>query len=617
MKRALLYVAYTVALGLLIALPAASGGAVLGMVRVVYQPVEPAKAPLVSESAAPRPLAVLTDTILLQGEASGGYYSESFELPNEEMIEEEVQRLLDEADAFVELLTEQEKPALSPDVPSLIWPLRPSRELSDYGYYAIYNYVDHDPNYPYYRLDYNCGTRTYDLPSGYNHDGTDYSLWPFPWKKVEYDEVAVVAAAPGIIVSKKDGNYDRECVAESKPWNAITLQHSDGSRSIYGHLKMNSLTSKEKGDLVEQGEFLGIVASSGTSGWPHLHFILKNADREIIDPYHGPCNPSPSLWVSQPPYYDSGVNLLTTGHTSPEIPGCPEPEIPNIDSNFAPGDSVFFTLYYRHLLNTQTSVLTVYEPDGTIYSSWQYSTSSEHLSMTYSYWWYDLGSDVPTGTWRFEVIYEGKTYETYFNVDAPAFITVLSPNGNEIWHTESTQNITWADNLGGEVHIELYRDGAYHSSIAKSTSSNGQYAWTIPADVPEGTNYRIRVTNVNNPTLFDESDGAFAIKSTWLPMADFVASPTSGPAPLTVVFTDTSIGRVDSWLWEFGDTFTSTQQNPTHIYETPGAYTVSLSATGPDGTVGDPFCTDTLTRANYIAAQEANKLFLPVLFKDD
>jgi hypothetical protein len=35
--------------------------------------------------------------------------------------------------------------------------------------------------------------------------------------------------------------------------------------------------------------------------------------------------------------------------------------------------------------------------------------------------------------------------------------------------------------------------------------------------------------------------------------ADFSASPTDGFAPLTVAFTDTSTGVVDTWLWSFGD----------------------------------------------------------------
>lgn len=97
--------------------------------------------------------------------------------------------------------------------------------------------------------------------------------------------------------------------------------------------------------------------------------------------------------------------------------------------------------------------------------------------------------------------------------------------------------------------------------------------------------------------------------------ADFLASPLSGVAPLTVDFTDTSTGPVDQWLWDFGDepgptfgqsdatpfevrgttsavTFSS-EQNPTFTYTQPGTYTVSLTASGSG-------LSDTLTQVALI-----------------
>jgi PKD repeat protein len=61
--------------------------------------------------------------------------------------------------------------------------------------------------------------------------------------------------------------------------------------------------------------------------------------------------------------------------------------------------------------------------------------------------------------------------------------------------------------------------------------------------------------------------------------ADFSADPTSGEVPLTVNFFDesTSGSPIISWYWEFGDGATSRVPNPTHTYEEPGTYTVSLT----------------------------------------
>jgi PKD repeat protein len=78
-----------------------------------------------------------------------------------------------------------------------------------------------------------------------------------------------------------------------------------------------------------------------------------------------------------------------------------------------------------------------------------------------------------------------------------------------------------------------------------------------------------------------------------LPVADFEADVTTGNAPLTVHFTDKSIGNPTEWLWNFGDGTNSTEQNPTHIYSNPGSYTVSLKATNESGS-------DTKTKQNYI-----------------
>ncbi len=63
-------------------------------------------------------------------------------------------------------------------------------------------------------------------------------------------------------------------------------------------------------------------------------------------------------------------------------------------------------------------------------------------------------------------------------------------------------------------------------------------------------------------------------------IANFTANVTSGFAPLTVSFTNTSTSQdsIISWLWNFGDGSNSTSQNATHTYTNPGTYTVTLTA---------------------------------------
>ncbi len=67
------------------------------------------------------------------------------------------------------------------------------------------------------------------------------------------------------------------------------------------------------------------------------------------------------------------------------------------------------------------------------------------------------------------------------------------------------------------------------------------------------------------------------------PITANFTSVRSGYNDQSIAFTDTSVGFVTSWSWDFGDGATSTLQNPSHTFATPGTYTVSLTATGPAG----------------------------------
>jgi beta propeller repeat protein len=68
----------------------------------------------------------------------------------------------------------------------------------------------------------------------------------------------------------------------------------------------------------------------------------------------------------------------------------------------------------------------------------------------------------------------------------------------------------------------------------------------------------------------------------YLPVAAFTASPTSGKAPLTVKFTEKSTDAY-YWSWNFGDKTTSTDQNPVHKYSAAGKYTVTLTVKNAAG----------------------------------
>ena len=467
---------------------------------------------------------------------------------------------------------------------SFDWPLRRAASLTDYGYHGVSGFVDHNPATGGL-LDYTCGDRTYDLSSGYDHQGTDFFTFPYPWLKMDRMEVEIVAAAPGTLVFKRDGQYDRHCEMNGDSSNAVVLLHSDGSKTWYLHMKKGSVTPKLLGADIAAGEYLGVVGSSGSSTGPHLHFEVRTALNEVIDPYEGACNPTPSMWKTQPAYYDSAVIAVQTGTGPPYRPPCPQQEVTNQADRFDPDDLVTFVTAYRDQLAGQASTYRILKPDGTVYQTWDHASTADHYSASYWYWTkaLDYEGSAPLGTWRFEVDFEGETYETAFDVLPSPVITVTYPNGGEVWSPGGMLPVRWEGTLSAEanVRVDLYAGGVFHSEMITSTPNDGVQFWPSPADLEPRADYTVRVTDLADAGVFDASDAPLVIAP--VPTADFTLSPVSGIRPLTVTFTDTTTSLVDTRLWHFGDGITDTDASPTHLYTDTGAYTVTLAVDGPAG----------------------------------
>lgn len=178
--------------------------------------------------------------------------------------------------------------------------------------------VDHDPvDHPGALGDLDC-TDYLERPFPHcydQHDGSDFIL-DGGFEAMDAGSVAVLAAQDGVVVDAVDGHYDR-CHAELEGGvtcdgmsdgtaNSVTLEHADGSRTLYWHLKQDSV-AVAVGDAVACGDRLGLVGSSGYSSMPHLHFELQDAGGAVVDPYAGPASQEESFWAEQQP--------------DPELPG--------------------------------------------------------------------------------------------------------------------------------------------------------------------------------------------------------------------------------------------------------------------------------------------------------
>ena len=114
-----------------------------------------------------------------------------------------------------------------------------------------------------------------------------------------------------------------------------------------------------------------------------------------------------------------------------------------------------------------------------------------------------------------------------------------------------------------------FGDGGTSTAVNPSHvyTSNGTYTVVLTASGPGGTSQAISTINVYVPTV-----------------ASFSTAPTSGIAPLSVTFTNTSTGDFSSLFWDFGDGSNSSEINPVHNYSSSGVFTISLTVSGLGGT---------------------------------
>ena len=127
-----------------------------------------------------------------------------------------------------------------------------------------------------------------------------------------------------------------------------------------------------------------------------------------------------------------------------------------------------------------------------------------------------------------------------------------------------------------------FGDGTYGTEQNPSHTYTAAATYQVRLTVGKGgtTNTMTRneyITVDPVPTTTATATGTTSAASSSTLAAFFDASPRTGSAPLSVVFSDSSTGSPTSWTWDFGDYSSSTEQNPVHSYTSPGTYTVTLT----------------------------------------
>jgi len=184
------------------------------------------------------------------------------------------------------------------------------------------------------------------------------------------------------------------------------------------------------------------------------------------------------------------------------------------------------------------------------------------------------------------------------NITKNSYITVNQQGGNApVANFTGTPTTLTA---GGSV-----------SFTDQSTNTPTQWSWSFQGGTPA-------TSSSQNPSIVYNTPGTYNVSLTVSnaygnnsitkngyitvtqqggngPVADFSGTPTYLTAGNTVSFTDLSTNSPTQWSWSFpgAATTTSSQQNPTVVYNTPGMYNVSLTVTNAYGN-------NSITKTNYI-----------------
>lgn len=175
-------------------------------------------------------------------------------------------------------------------------------------------------------------------------------------------------------------------------------------------------------------------------------------------------------------------------------------------------------------------------------------------------------------------------------------VEVTKPTEGEVLKGQSPYLVTWTmgdvntaiENLSVDVY---YTYGTTITAIAADLTGNVNYSWTVACPAGTGQDYpgvtiTVNVTDEEGQTS-SNSSGAFTIDCT---------KPTGQIDSVDSAVEDTEVdfsvigasSDVTGYSWDFGDGETSTLPAPTHVFEEPRTYTVTLTLTDAVGWESDP-----------------------------
>jgi len=278
-----------------------------------------------------------------------------------------------------------------------------------------------------------------------------------------------------------------------------------------------------------------------------------------------------------------------------------------------PGSTVTadFEICVDSIPNTNCLADFYYVPDSSdpyIIHYYDYSTSSLPIES----WYWDFGDGTTSGLQN-----PVHTYNSpgYYNV-----CLTISADSGQCTSTECMSiYVSGGGGLNCEANFYYVVDSmqtVYFYDQSTPPNSITYYEWSFDdGSISNLQNpvHQYAVIGTYNVCLYIESADSGMICSDTICMDVVVAGSGSNcmadfnyfadsTQNHTVYFYDLSTpsGLVESWNWDFGDGSTSTQQNPTHMYNSPGSYNVCLTITADSGTCTNTYCEQIIVSGGVI-----------------
>ena len=201
------------------------------------------------------------------------------------------------------------------------------------------------------------------------------------------------------------------------------------------------------------------------------------------------------------------------------------------------------------------------------------------------------------------------TYQQFM----PIFDTLDAAGWNPITAATSSDSTQILERFGPDSSGAIYyvlRNPNSSASTVSVTVTSSDLGWTTDPNVTVTSLYGTApgasydgngnlVLSFGSVASLDDRVVAIVYNGTpSVPVANFSGSPTSGSAPLSVTFTDSSTQTPTAWYWDFGDGNNSVSQNPSHTYTSGGRYIVSLTVSNASGQ-------NTILKDSYITVNAA------------